>query len=225
MFEERLAELASFKAKYGHCNTPRYSQSEYKSLGQWCSQMRSCYKYIQKGKTPARPLSQDQIVRLEALGFEWSRRNNASASFEERLAELASFKAKYGHCNAPRTPSNENYSLGQWCSQMRSCYKKIQEGKTPARPLSQDQIVRLEAYGFEWIREGKSVFEERLAELASFKAKHGDCNTPNCRTSEYTSLGQWVCEMRTSYKHIQEGRTPRSPLWLDHIVRLEALGF
>ena len=58
---------------------------------------------------------------------------------------------------------------------MKVSSKKIQEGKTPKRPLSQDQIERFEALSFEWVRK-TTVFEERLAELAAFKAKHRHCN-------------------------------------------------
>jgi hypothetical protein len=157
-FEERLADLATFKAKHGHCNPPHSaSSSEYKSLSQWCGHVRHCNKQIKDGKTPNRPFSQDQIGRLDTLGFEWVVRNNTCTRFEKRLADLAEFKAKHGHCNPPYSSSSEYKSLGQWCNHVRCCYKQIQEGKTPNRPLSQDQIGRLEALGFEWDRKQKSV--------------------------------------------------------------------
>jgi len=101
-------------------------------------------------------------------------------SFEERLVALAAYKAKHGDCNAPQTPSSEYYSLGAWCSEIRQSYKKIQQGKTSLRnPLSQDQIGRLEALGFEWITSKVSItFDERFIALAAYKAKHGDFIVP-----------------------------------------------
>jgi len=54
-----------------HLNSPL---SEYYSLGHWGNTMRLCYKELQRGKIPHCPLPQDQIRRLEVLGFEWSRR-------------------------------------------------------------------------------------------------------------------------------------------------------
>jgi len=72
-FEKRLAELAAFKAKHGHCNVPTTSSSEYTSLGVWCSYMKVYYEKIKEGKTPPSPLLQDQIRKVEALGFECSR--------------------------------------------------------------------------------------------------------------------------------------------------------
>jgi len=38
--------------------------------------------------------------------------------------------------------------LGQWYGKMRSAYNKIQQGKTPERNLTQEQIKRLEEIGF-----------------------------------------------------------------------------
>lgn len=179
--------------------------------------MRLSYKQMQAGSPSRRSLSPEQIGRLDALGFEWSR----YSSFEERLVELAAFKVKHGHCNAPQTRSSQYVSLGVWCSEMRASYKRIQQGKTPRSALSQDQIERLDALSFEWVRNTAS-FEEGFAELAAFKAKYGHCNAP---PSEYKSLVKWCRERRYSYKHIQEGKTPHCLLSRDQIRRLEALGF
>lgn len=73
-------------------------------------------------------------------------------TFEERFAELVSFKTKHGHCHAPHNPSNEYYSLGKWCNNVRYTRKQIQKGKSPRRSLSPDQIGKLEALGFGWSR-------------------------------------------------------------------------
>jgi len=150
MFEERLIELAVFKAKHGHCNVPKTPSSNHKALGKRCSSMRVSYKQIQEGKTPHRSISHDHIGRLEALGLEWVRNTN-QLSFEESFIELAVYKANHGTCNASTTRASEYKSLGQWCS--RSSLKQIQEGKTPRRPLSQDLMGRFRALHFEWEQE------------------------------------------------------------------------
>ena len=143
---------------------------------------------------------------------------------DERVADFVAFKAKHGHCNAPQNPSSENKSPSSWCNAMRVSYKQIREGKTPAFPLSQDQISRLEALAFEWVRK-TAVFEKRLVGLAAYKAKHGHCNFPNILSSDYKTLGNWCSHMRSSYKQKQGGKTPGSLLLQDQIGRLKALGF
>jgi hypothetical protein len=219
-FDSRFVELIAFKAKHGHCSAPRTSSSEYKSLGQWCNRMRSYYKQIQKGKIPTGALSQDEIEKLESVGFEW---NINTTKFEGRCAELIAFKAKHGHCYPPSNGSTEYKSLGLWCGQVRYRYRKIREGKFPDSKLSQDLIRRLEGLGFEWSK--NRAFEERFAELAAFKEKHGHCDSPTVPSSEDRLLGEWCNRVRGYYKKMQEGKISQPPLSHDQIGRLETLGF
>ena len=67
-----------------------------------------------------------------------------------RLNELLAFKANYGHCDVPFT--GDYIFLGEWCSEMRSSYKKIQNNKKPKMNLSDEQIQRLNDAGFKWCR-------------------------------------------------------------------------
>jgi hypothetical protein len=86
-FEQRITDLIAFEAKHGHCNASRQLSSEYKSLGEWCSKARSHNKQIQEGNISFRPLSQNKIESLDALGYEWDRRNANHIFRDERFAE------------------------------------------------------------------------------------------------------------------------------------------
>ena len=70
-FDERVAELMEYKEKNGHCNVQQRTTGEYKSLGVWCNNLRAAYKKIQKGETPVRKLTQENIGKLEDAGFKW----------------------------------------------------------------------------------------------------------------------------------------------------------
>lgn len=169
-FEERFVELTLFLAKYGHCSPPQTSATPYYSLAIWCNDARRTYKQLQQGKHLRRSkVTQDQIVRLEKLGFEWTRSSKtyqiieddhsrlkrrsflANQSFEERIADLILFKHKFGHFYSTET-STRYYSLARWCNQKRRAYAHIQQGKTPHNPLSQDQVRVLESLEFPWGR-------------------------------------------------------------------------
>ena len=80
-----------------------------------------------------------------------NKRSNAHKTFDERMKNLMSFKAEFGHCNVPNTNSrnNRHLSLGYWCSDMRKSYKAIKEGKIPGCKLSKADIQGLENAGFE----------------------------------------------------------------------------
>jgi len=114
-------------------------------------------------------------------------------SFDDHFNDLLAFKAKYGHCDVPRT--GENASLGRWCSEMRVSYKKIQNNQKPKMKLSDEQIQRLNDAGFKW--SFCETFVERFNDLMSFKAKYSHCYVP--QTGENASLGRWCSELRRSY--------------------------
>jgi len=71
--------------------------------------MRHSYKHIQQGQTPHINLTQDQIERLEDIGFKWG---HAVETFEQRCSGLKAFKSEFGHCNVPNKYSTDP-SLGE----------------------------------------------------------------------------------------------------------------
>ena len=69
-------------------------------------------------------------------------------SFDDRLNDLMAFKTKYGNCDVSHR--GEDPSLGQWCTLLRTSYKKIQNNQKPNIKLSDEQIQRLNDAGFKW---------------------------------------------------------------------------
>jgi hypothetical protein len=226
-FDERFKDLKAFKARFGHCNVPttQSSNNKYRSLGMWCSNMRTSYKFIKKGGIPLRyKLSKADIKRLENAGFEW----NLWKTFDERFKDLMAFKAKFGHCNVPKTRSSNNMylSLGLWCGNVRRSYKAIKEGGIPRNyKLSKADMKRLENAGFEW--NFCKPFDERFKDLMAFKAKFRHCNVPctNSSTNMHFSLGVWCSDIRRSYKAIKMGGKLRCKLSKANMKRLEKAGF
>jgi len=145
-FDERFNDLMAFKAKYGHCDVPRTGENV--SLGLWCNLLRVSYKKIQNNQTPNMNLSDANIQRLNDAGFKLS----VKGKFDNRFNDLMAFKAKYGHCDVSRTRTGDNATLGRWCSELRSSYKKIQNNQMPKNKLSDEQIQRLNDAGFKWCR-------------------------------------------------------------------------
>jgi hypothetical protein len=145
IFDERFNDLMAFKAKYGHCDVSTLGEDA--SLGQWCSELRRSYKKIKKNQNPRMRLSDEQIQRLSDAGFKWSLQRDLK-TFDKRLNDLMSFKAKHGHCNVSQC--GEDASLGIWCNKVRVSYKKMQNNQKPTMKLSDEQIQRLNDAGFKW---------------------------------------------------------------------------
>lgn len=73
-----------------------------------------------KGKTPA--LSEERRAIVEELGLfktDYLRLGDKD-TWKDRIAEMAQFKGKMGHCNVPYNSG----ALGKWCSHVRNEYQK-----------------------------------------------------------------------------------------------------
>jgi len=241
-FDDRFNDLMAFKAKYGHCDVPRFGENA--SLGSWCAQMRVSYKKKQHNQKPRNKLSNEQIQRLNDVGFKWSLSRalpkngpTESSTFDNRFNDLMTFKAKYGHCDASQT--GKNASLGSWCNEMRVSYKKIQKNQMPRMKLSHEKIQRLNDAGFKWSLRAlpkngptksstfaapKKSFDDRFNDLMAFKAKYGHCDAS--QTGKNASLGSWCSELRVSYKKKkQSNQKPKIKLSDEQIQRLNDAGF
>jgi hypothetical protein len=211
-WEDRFSELAEYHRIHGHCNVPvRYSENI--KLGIWVGNQRMQYKLEQEGKRSF--MTTCRIQKLESLGFEWDSRGTA---WEDRLSELADYRKIHGHCNVPKSAS-ENPKLGIWVGNQRKQYRLHLEGKISSMTLS--RIQELEGLVFEGGNLG-ATWEDRLSELADYRKIYGQCNVPN-RYSENTKLGAWVKNQRSHYKLREEGKI--SPMTPSRIQALESLGF
>ncbi|OEU06147.1 hypothetical protein FRACYDRAFT_256176 [Fragilariopsis cylindrus CCMP1102] len=68
-FGDRLAQLADYKEKNGHCIVPRSFQG-YGNLGHWYNRMRQEYKKYKESKPSS--MTNERICALEKLDFKWS---------------------------------------------------------------------------------------------------------------------------------------------------------
>ncbi|MCM2535180.1 Helicase associated domain protein [Neobacillus pocheonensis] len=121
--------LVHFKKENGHCNIPlRYIKNE--QLGKWVNTQRQNYKNKQ--------LTEDQIQKLNNIGFSWDPINDA---WNTMFNLLKLFKEMNGHCRVP-DKYKENPQLGLWVGNQRRNYKK--------KKLTVEQIQKLNNIGFVW---------------------------------------------------------------------------
>jgi hypothetical protein len=135
-WEDMYAELAEYRRQHGHCRVSSLSP-EYQKLGNWVRTQRTRHR---QGE-----LRQDQIRRLDELGFTWELWRE---QWDAMFAELVQYKAAYGHCDVPQA-WEENRKLGNWVITQRTYYKK---GR-----LDGEQIERLNALGFHWSVAGDRI--------------------------------------------------------------------
>lgn len=78
-FQERFDELIEYKREHGHCNVPRRYGPD-KSLGVWCNNIRYSFRQLQGGKHPHNFISEEDIRRLDEIGFQWKLKSNPSST-------------------------------------------------------------------------------------------------------------------------------------------------
>lgn len=209
-WDERLGQLAAYKARHGHCRVPaRWPENP--AFGLWVVNQRRVRK--------AGKLSPDRIARLDALGFDWG---DSRGAWEARFAELEAYKARFGHSRVPDRWA-ENPALAGWASRQRYLRR--------AGKLSTVRIGQLDALGFMWIAPPvtakppakqkiagarASRWSDQIAQLAAYKEQHGNCRVPD-RWPENPTLARWVTNRRQARR--------AGKLSAERIAQLDALGF
>ncbi len=182
-WQEMYKQLKTYHADHGDADVPQRWKQNLK-LASWVASQRNLHK--------AGRLDHHQVRLLDELGFSWKLRERGS--WEDRLAEVAAFKEKNGHCDIPLNYP-ENPKLGHFVNSTRT---QRNNGR-----LTADRLAKLEAVGFIWISAAKVEVAKgitfkwmsRFNELLQYKKIHGNFDVPS-EWSENPSLGRWVARQR-----------------------------
>jgi superfamily II DNA or RNA helicase len=206
-WEDRLAEVAAFKAKHGHCEMPM-NMPDNPKLGRFVNNMRT--------QRNSGRLSADRIAKLDALGFAWgssSREEVAGAginrAWKKRFDELLQYRNAHGNCDVPNEWC-ENPQLGHWVNHQRGFYKR---GK-----LHPERQRRLDEIGFDWHSDSRlEEWATRFAQLKAYKDRFGNCRVP-VKWQENPQLGKWVAKQRHELK---KGRLSPEKVQMLHEIGFE----
>ena len=128
-WDQMYSALVEYKKVHGHCNVSTLSK-EYLRLGNWVR--------TQRGRRRKGTLGNEQIQRLEQIGFAWE---ILAERWDEMFATLVEYKEAHGNCNVP-PDWPENPKFANWVQTQRSCFKS---GEIDAK-----RIGRLSGLGFKW---------------------------------------------------------------------------
>lgn len=124
--------------------------------------------------------------------------------WDERYGELKAFAARYGHCEVPRSWS-ENPRLANWIKRQRDCRR--------AGKLSQERIEKLDQAGLIW-NPIDAAWEEMFSALVEYKRVRGDCDVP-AGWPENPRLASWISGQRSRRTRMSD----------DLKKRLDMIGF
>ena len=184
LWEQNYAAATQYYLEHGDLEVPiKYETPSGFSLGVWLGAQRAAHK--------AGELPQEQVERLDALGMDWTNRNDRKWMSLYDVA--AAYYHEHGNLNVPSeyvTP--DGVLLGKWVARQRYAY--LNPDRSSAR-VTPERKALLDKLGMVW--EKYDPWQERYDLALAYKTEHGDLEIPSVyKTADGVWLGSWVSRQR-----------------------------
>ena len=184
LWEQNYAAATQYYLEHGDLEVPiKYETPSGFGLGVWLGAQRAAHK--------AGELPQEQVERLDALGMDWTNRNDRKWMSLYDVA--AAYYHEHGNLNVPSeyvTP--DGVLLGKWVARQRYAY--LNPDRSSAR-VTPERKTLLDKLGMVW--EKYDPWQERYDLALAYKTEHGDLEIPSVyKTADGVWLGSWVNRQR-----------------------------
>ena len=184
LWEQNYAAATQYYLEHGDLEVPiKYETPSGFGLGVWLGAQRAAHK--------AGELPQEQVERLDALGMDWTNRNDRKWMSLYDVA--AAYYHEHGNLNVPSeyvTP--DGVLLGKWVAHQRYAY--LNPDRSSAR-VTPERKALLDKLGMVW--EKYDPWQERYDLALAYKTEHGDLEIPSVyKTEDGVWLGSWVSRQR-----------------------------
>lgn len=184
LWEQNYAAATQYYLEHGDLEVPiKYETPSGFGLGVWLGAQRAAHK--------AGELPQEQVERLDALGMDWTNRNDRKWMSLYDVA--AAYYHEHGNLNVPSeyvTP--DGVLLGKWVARQRYAY--LNPDRSSAR-VTPERKALLDKLDMVW--EKYDPWQERYDLALAYKTEHGDLEIPSVyKTEDGVWLGSWVSRQR-----------------------------
>lgn len=184
LWEQNYAAATQYYLEHGDLEVPiKFETPSGFGLGVWLGAQRAAHK--------AGELPQEQVERLDALGMDWTNRNDRKWMSLYDVA--AAYYHEHGSLNVPSeyvTP--DGVLLGKWVARQRYAY--LNPDRSSAR-VTPERKALLDKLGMVW--EKYDPWQERYDLALAYKTEHGDLEIPSIyKTADGVWLGSWVSRQR-----------------------------
>ena len=184
LWEQNYAAATQYYLEHGDLEVPiKYETPSGFGLGVWLGAQRAAHK--------AGELPQEQVERLDALGMDWTNRNDRKWMSLYDVA--AAYYHEHSNLNVPSeyvTP--DGVLLGKWVARQRYAY--LNPDRSSAR-VTPERKALLDKLGMVW--EKYDPWQERYDLALAYKTEHGDLEIPSVyKTADGVWLGSWVSRQR-----------------------------
>lgn len=188
LWEQNYAAATQYYLEHGDLEVPiKYETPSGFGLGVWLG----VWLGAQRAAHKAGELPQEQVERLDALGMDWTNRNDRKWMSLYDVA--AAYYHEHGNLNVPSeyvTP--DGVLLGKWVARQRYAY--LNPDRSSAR-VTPERKALLDKLGMVW--EKYDPWQERYDLALAYKTEHGDLEIPSVyKTADGVWLGSWVSRQR-----------------------------
>ena len=184
LWEQNYAAATQYYLEHGDLEVPiKYETPSGFGLGVWLGAQRAAHK--------AGELPQEQVERLDALGMDWTNRNDRKWMSLYDVA--AAYYHEHGNLNVPSEyVTSDGVLLGKWVARQRYAY--LNPDRSSAR-VTPERKALLDKLGMVW--EKYDPWQERYDLALAYKTEHGDLEIPSVyKTADGIWLGSWVSRQR-----------------------------
>ena len=208
LFEKNFAALLDYYKENGNADVPSYYvTADGLRLGAWVFNTRSRKNGIGKGAE----LTEEQIKRLDELGFSWDGRHKNT--WDKAYLAVCEYKKKHGDLNIPVAyVTADGLALGRWIRYQIDVGEK----------LPKEKKEKLLALGVSF--EKTDAWEEKFALLKQYYAEHGDLKIPANYVVEGVWLARWLTEQKARLNGKSTVRSGKKALTDEQAAKLRSLG-
>ena len=207
LFEKNYAALLDYYKENGNADVPSYYvTADGLRLGTWVFNIRNRRKGFGQGAE----LTEEQIKRLDELGFSWEGRHKNT--WDKAYAAAREYKAKHGDLKIPAAyVTADGLALGRW----------IRRQIDGAERLSEQKREKLRSIGVSFDK--PDAWEEKFALLRRYFDEHGDLKIPANYVVNGVWLARWFSEQKARLNGKSTGRSGKKPLTKDQKEKLRSL--
>ena len=168
----------------------KYVTPDGMALGVWLGSQRAAYK---EGV-----LTDAQIEKLEALGVDWTNRNDRK--WQTAYEAAVKYHAAHGNLDVPTEYTDEDgILLGKWVSRQRYAWQNPERSSARVTP---ERKALLDELGMNW--EKTDSWQHRYELAVEYKKEHGSLAVPaQYRTEDGIWLGSWLSRQK---QMLREGK-------------------
>lgn len=194
-WDSHFTELETYCKRFnnggidGRRNSVRNYDGKYTHLVRFLAAQRRQYKLREMGEQSS--LTDERLVALSSLGFEFNRTEVLDKTWNTQYQELKRFQEDNGHQCIP-----SKSQLWRWMDTQRIAYRNWKRGNYS--PMTEERIRLLNEIEFIW-NPSETRWNARLNELKAFIAENG--HVQHCNEPSSAKLLKWLHEQRQLYHH------------------------